>query len=210
EVWNGMPFLSPLWHRGPRCVWLHHVHGEMWRMVLSPPALGRMGELFERRLAPPLYRRAPVVTLSESSRRKIVDVLGLPAANVSVVAPGVDARFTPGGTRSPVPLVLAVGRLVPVKHFDVLIDVLARVRARHPSLEAVIAGEGYERADLEARARALGADRWLRMPGRVDDDGLLELYRSAWVVAASSSHEGWGMTLTEAAACATPAVATRI
>jgi len=210
EVWNGMPFLSPLWHRGPRCVWLHHVHGEMWRMVLSPPALGRMGELFERRLAPPLYRRAPVVTLSESSRREIVDVLGLPAANVSVVAPGVDARFTPGGTRSPVPLVLAVGRLVPVKHFDVLIDVLARVRARHPSLEAVIAGEGYERADLEARARALGADRWLRMPGRVDDDGLLELYRSAWVVAASSSHEGWGMTLTEAAACATPAVATRI
>ena len=46
--------------------------------------------------------------------------------------------------------------------------------------------------------------------GRVDDEGLIDLYRRAWVVASASSHEGWGMTLTEAAACGTPAVATRI
>ena len=30
EIWNGMPFLSPLWYRGPRVVFLHHVHSEMW------------------------------------------------------------------------------------------------------------------------------------------------------------------------------------
>ena len=30
EIWNGMPFLSPLWYRGPRIVFLHHVHAEMW------------------------------------------------------------------------------------------------------------------------------------------------------------------------------------
>ena len=35
--------------------------------------------------------------------------------------PGIDPRFQPGGERSPVPLVVAVGRLVPVKHFDALI-----------------------------------------------------------------------------------------
>jgi glycosyltransferase involved in cell wall biosynthesis len=39
---------------------------------------------------------------------------------------------------------------------------------------------------------------------------LLDLYRRAWVVASASRHEGWGMTITEAAACRTPAVATRI
>src|SRR5690606_5070882 len=32
EIWNGMPFFSPLWATGPRAVWLHHVHAEMWRM----------------------------------------------------------------------------------------------------------------------------------------------------------------------------------
>ena len=210
EIWNGMPFLSPLWHRGPRSVWLHHVHGEMWKMVLSPPALGRAGEIFERRVAPPLYRRSPIVTLSESSRREIVDLLGMAADRVTVVPPGVEPRFTPGGQRSPHPLVVAVGRLVPVKHFDDLVGALARLRVRHPGLEAVIAGEGYERPGLEAEVARLGAADWLRLPGRLADDELVDLYRRSWVLASASSHEGWGMTVTEAAACATPAVVTRI
>ncbi len=58
EIWNGMPFLSPVWYRGPRLVFLHHVHGKMWGMVL-PSALARAGETMERRLAPRLYRSEP-------------------------------------------------------------------------------------------------------------------------------------------------------
>ena len=50
----------------------------------------------------------------------------------------------------------------------------------------------------------------MRFAGRVDDDELVDLYRQAWMVASTSVREGWGMTLTEAAACGTPAVATRI
>ena len=37
EIWNGMPFLSPVWGRGPRVTWLHHVHAEMWQMMLPGP-----------------------------------------------------------------------------------------------------------------------------------------------------------------------------
>jgi glycosyltransferase involved in cell wall biosynthesis len=210
EIWNGMPFLSPVWCRNPRIVFLHHVHGEMWRMVLRPPSLGRLGEFVEARLAPPVYRNTPIVTLSESSRAEIVSTLRLPETNVTVVPPGVEPRFSPGGERSPTPLVVAVGRLVPVKRFDQLIEALVRLRARVPNLEAVIVGEGYERGGLEARRRELGAESWLALPGRLADAELVELYRRAWVVTSASSHEGWGMTITEAAACRTPAVATRI
>ena len=47
EVWNGMPWLSPVWSRLPRVVFLHHVHGEMWPMVL-PPSLAKAGNLLSR------------------------------------------------------------------------------------------------------------------------------------------------------------------
>jgi glycosyltransferase involved in cell wall biosynthesis len=137
-------------------------------------------------------------------------MLRIPAHQVSVVPPGVDPRFTPGGERSRVPLVVAVGRLVPVKRFDLLIESLARVRSSFPDLEAVIIGEGYERDHLEATRQRFGAEKWLQLPGRVSDDDLRTWYRRAWVVGATSLREGWGMTLTEAAACATPGVATRI
>lgn len=209
EIWNGMPFLSPLWARGPRIVWLHHVHGAMWRMVL-PPNLASVGEFVEARLAPPIYRRTRIVTLSSSSKRELVDSLGFRADRVSVVPPGIDPRFSPGGTRDVEPLVVAVGRLVPVKHFDDLIRTVHRVREDHPTTRLVIVGEGYERPALDDLVATLGAESWVEFAGRVDDDGLVDLYRRAWVVASASSHEGWGMTLTEAAACGTPAVATRI
>ncbi|HMA46945.1 MAG TPA: glycosyltransferase family 4 protein, partial [Frankiaceae bacterium] len=209
EIWNGMPFFSPLWARCPRIVFLHHVHAEMWRMVL-PPRLARLGERIEFRLAPPVYRRSRVVTLSESSKREIVELLGLPERTITVSPPGVDPSFSPGGARSPHPLVVAVGRLVPVKRFHLLVDALVRLKAEHPTLEAVVVGEGYERQALEARLRAGGATGWLHLPGRVGDAELLDLYRRAWVLASSSAREGWGMTITEAAACGTPAVATRI
>jgi glycosyltransferase involved in cell wall biosynthesis len=210
EIWNGMPFVSPLWARGPRIVFLHHFHGAMWRMVL-PPRLARLGEVMERRVAPPIYRRTRIVTLSDSSRDELIDEMGFRPERIDVVPPGIDGAFSPApDERSPTPLIVAVGRLVPVKRFDMLIHAFARVRDLHPDSRLVIVGEGYERADLEALVRSLGVEEAVSLAGRVSDDDLIGLYRRAWAVASASSREGWGMTLTEAAACGTPSVATRI
>jgi glycosyltransferase involved in cell wall biosynthesis len=210
EIWNGMPFFSPVWApTRPRAVWLHHVHDSMWEMTL-PPRLARLGRTIEFRVAPPLYRSSRIVTLSESSKDEIVRRLRLRPSNITVVPPGIDPTFRPGGTRDPSPLVLAVGRLVPVKRFDALIDALAEVKARRADLRAVIVGEGYERDALQRRVAEVGAGDWISMPGRVDAATLIDLYRQAWVLASASRHEGWGMTITEAAACGTPAVVSNI
>ena len=208
EIWNGMPFLSPLWARGPRITFLHHVHGEMWQMVL-PPRLAALGDLLERRIAPPLYRRSRIVTLSESSRDDMLEQLRLRPDRVDVVPPGIDPRFTPG-TEAATPLVVAVGRLVPSKHVDKLVRAVAHARRTVPDLRLVVVGEGYERLHVEATVEDVDGAAWVELPGRVHDDELVELYQQAWVLASASSHEGWGMSVTEAAACATPAVVTDI
>lgn len=217
EIWNGMPFLSPLWWRGPRVVFLHHVHAEMWKMVL-PKRLAAAGNTLESRLAPPLYRRSRIVTLSESSREEIVESLGMRPDRVSVVAPGIDGRFAPDvtgstrtiGAKADHPLVVAVGRLVPVKQFDRVIAAAQPLAALHPDLEIVIVGEGYERPALEAAIEEAGVGNVVRLAGHLSDDELLALYRRAWVLISTSAREGWGMTVTEAAASGTPAVVSRI
>ncbi len=211
EIWNGVPWLSPVWARGPRVTWLHHVHGPMWHLVL-PPKLARIGHALEHRIAPPFYRRTRVVTLSESSRRELVGTLGLRPSLVRVVPPGIDRRFSPAASpsMSDEPLVVAVGRLMPVKRFDALIRAMADVRPHHPGLRLVIVGEGSEHDALEALVTSLDAHDWIQLPGRIADTELVELYRRAWLVASASVAEGWGMTITEAAACGAPAVATDI
>jgi len=207
EIWNGVPFLSPLWYRGRRLVLLHHVHGDMFRMVL-PPNLARAGELFERRVAPLCYRGTTVATLSESSKAELVSVLGLHDDRVAVVPPGVHPRYRldPSVAKSRTPLVVAVGRLVPVKRHDLLIRAAEEARRSVPDLTLRIIGEGYEREHLETVIDELDAREWVELAGWMDDAALTRSYQSAWVLASASSREGWGMTITEAAACGTPAV----
>lgn len=209
EIWNGMPFLSPLWWRGPRAIWLHHVHGPMWGMTLPAPAAA-FGNMIESRIAPKLYRKQRIVTLSDSSRSEIIEGLGMDPSRVSVISPGVDPYFTAGGQKSPTPLAVAVGRLAPVKDFPRLIRVMDAAHRRVPDLELVIVGEGYERERIENLISELGATNWVRLAGRLSDEDLRDLYRRAWMAVSASVREGWGMTLTEAAACGTPAVATDI
>jgi glycosyltransferase involved in cell wall biosynthesis len=212
EIWNGMPFFSPLWARGPKVVLLHHVHADMWKMVLGDetPMLATAGDLLERRIAPLAYRRTRVVTLSQSSKDEIVEQMRLRADRVDVVPPGIDPAFSPGGQKTAHASVVAVGRLMPVKRFDVLIRAAALARESRPDLTLTIVGEGYERDALAAMVRDAGADEWVRLHGRASEAELIDLYRSSWLVASASAREGWGMTLTEAAACGTPCVATRI
>ncbi len=207
EIWNGMPFLSPLWHRGRRLVLLHHVHGEMWQMTL-PGLLGRLGWLIEHRLAPPFYRGTTIATLSNSSQEEIGDRMHL--RRVAVVPPGISPSFVPGDDRSPTPLIVAVGRLVPVKRFDLLINSFIEVRKNVPTARFVIVGEGYLRTELEEMIAAHGAQEWITLAGRISDGELLALYQRAWLVSSMSLREGWGMSLTEAAACGTPSVAVDI
>ena len=209
EVWNSVPFLSPLWARGPRMVIQHHDHADMWPLVLSP-GLASVGSLLEHRLAPPWYRSTPVVTLSASSRDGLIEGLGHRPDGVHVVEPGVHPRFCPAGRRDPEPLVVSVGRLTASKRVDVLIRAFAEARDRVAGLHLEVIGDGPEETALRTLAADLGVGGAVAFRGRITDDELLDAYRRARLVASASISEGWGMTLTEAAACGTPAVATDI
>jgi glycosyltransferase involved in cell wall biosynthesis len=187
---------------------MHHVHAEMWRMVL-PPRLAMLGDTLERRIAPPIYRGSRMITLSPTSKAEMLEI-GFKDERVEVVPPGIAAHFSPGGTRTTNPSFVAVGRLQPVKRFDRLIRAAVKAHDEVPDLTLTIVGTGALREELGALVDELDAADYITFAGRVSDDELVELYRSGWAVVSSSVREGWGMTLTEAAACGTPAIATRI
>lgn len=204
EIWNGVPWMSPIWCRRPRILVYHHVHGPMWNQIFPAP-IAAIGRIVETRLAPPFYRRTPTVTLSADSYAEMVH-LGWRQQQLHIAPAGVDPTFSPGGTRTAQPSVVAVGRLAPVKRFDLLVEQFVTTHDRVPTATLTIVGEGPERRNLEASIERHGAGDWIRLAGRVSHDELLQLYRQSWVITSASLTEGWGLTLTEAAGCATPAV----
>lgn len=209
EVFHGLPLFAPLWSRGPRVAVIHHVHLGTWHHLITPP-LDRLGDLIERYLVPLLYRRAQVATLAPSTQEEITRSYKIPASQITVARPGIEGHFVPGATKSETPLVVGVARLMPQKGVADLLKILASVRKSVPTLTAVVVGDGPQRGELEALRSRLGADDWLHFAGRVSAAELVRYYQQAWVVASASHREGFGLTLTEAAACGTPVVATRI
>lgn len=208
EVWNGVPWLSPLWSHKPRITFLHHVHGPMWDQLLPKP-LAFMGRAVEARLAPPFYRRTLTMTPSEATRDELLN-LGFRPDRVVAVNNGVEEMFVPGENEAAVPTIVCVGRLAPVKRQDKLIDEAVVAKRRVPDLQLVIVGDGPLRPVLEDRIAHHGASDWVHLAGRLSHEELVALYQRAWLVTSASLAEGWGLTLTEAAACGTPAVATDV
>ncbi len=160
---------------------------------------------------------------SEHTRRRLLE-LGVPAAKVELVYPGVDTtRFRPdpgAGAQARKDLglegtavLLTVSRLAPNKGHLRVLEVLPALRRRFPKLVYVIAGDGGMRGALERRTTALGLEGAVVFTGRVPD--VRPLYHACDVfVMASTPHgsggkagEGFGMAYVEAGACGKPAVA---
>lgn len=137
-----------------------------------------------------------------------------------VVPNGVDlAKFYPIGRQEARRLVgleenrrylLYVGRLVPVKGLDLLMDAAALLMRRHDDVGLVLVGDGVEREALERRATALNVkDRVHFVSAQLHER--IALWMNAGDVFCLPSHkEGLPTVLLEALACGTPVVATAV
>jgi D-inositol-3-phosphate glycosyltransferase len=137
--------------------------------------------------------------------------MGAPRSSVSVVPCGVDLEtFTPDRNRTPGRRVVSVGRLVPRKGFDVVIEAAARL----PDVELVVAGGGGdaepERARLRLLADSLGAGDRVRLVGQVARADMPSLLRSADVVVCTPWYEPFGIVPLEAMACGVPVVTSAV
>jgi glycosyltransferase involved in cell wall biosynthesis len=148
-----------------------------------------------------------VLILSEEEHRALTRLLPehrqrfKTAANPYVASEMLAAapNRRPGGAH-----ILALARMMPQKRLDRLLDAFARVSNKQARL--TILGDGPERNMLERRARALGIEERVSMPGFVED--VLPWLRCADLFALSSDYEGLPAAVLEALACNVPVVTT--
>jgi glycosyltransferase involved in cell wall biosynthesis len=199
DVENGIPFFTPLYAGAPTALVIHHIHTDVWRRELPRPA-AELGLFLERRVMPAVYRRRPIVTVSESSAAMVRELF--PDNEIHIVHNGVSAGLRPG-TKSERPEIVFLGRLKRYKSIEVLLEALARLS--RPDLRLHIIGRGDDESRLRRKAGDLGLSN-VHFLGHVDEDRKRELLQRAWLAVNPSAMEGWGITNIEANACGTPVV----
>jgi len=147
-----------------------------------------------------------IITISETSKRDIVEKLEVKESRVTVTPMVVDKdKFHPGSGEKNKYL-LYVGTVEPRKNVASLIRAFAKVKDQIPH-KLVIVGRNYKgRKRLERLVSELEiSDRvdWLDF---VDEVELLRLYQEAELFIWPSIYEGWGFPPQEAMACGTPVI----
>ena len=150
-----------------------------------------------RTVVPRAARRAKrVLTVSERTKRDLVELYGLAPEKVVVTPNGVDPAFSPSNNPLQRSYVLAVGAVQPRKN-----QLAAAEAAAAVGLPLIVAGPARDEA-LAGQLRARGAD----LRGYVSQEELVELYRGAACLVQPSRYEGFGLPVLEAMACGTPVV----
>jgi len=197
SVAHAVPFHTGLTHRGPRIVLLYHVHQTILRREL-PAGLAGVVRALERTVR---FERADFVAISKTTGDEAQKQLRI-RAPIEIIPPGVDHRvFTPGSTRTAPPEFVSLGRLRRYKRIEQVVEAFSALSG--PGTLAIV-GDGEDRTRLEQIAKRVPG---VRFTGAVSEEQKVRLLQAATALVVTSEAEGFGLTILEAAATGTPAVA---
>jgi phosphatidyl-myo-inositol dimannoside synthase len=194
-------------------------------LVVSLPGsdvfVSGMNPLFLR-MARFAFDQAAAITTNSDDLRQAAINLGADAGKFRLIIYGVDpAAIAPDrshrdalrvrlGLNAETPVILAVGRLVPKKGFDVLVKAAPAIQ---PTAHIVIVGDGDQREEMAALAAQLGVGERVHFVGNVPRQELTDYYNMADAFAMPSVRlpvDGLNVAVVEAMSCALPVVASDV
>ncbi len=174
-------------------------------------------KLYERRLRARAREADHVITVSNFSRRDIIDWCGISENRISVVYDGVSEKFRQvtdedelarAGARYGLPprFVLALGSTEPRKNIRAAIEAYAILKQARPEVRLAVTGIDYCRLPPGKAFAGLDLEGVI-FTGYVNDGDMPAVYNLAEAFLFPSLYEGFGLPPLEAMACGTPVVA---
>jgi len=202
---NTIPFFTPLWARIPSLILIYQLAREVWWRESAFPinAVGYAVEPSYLRL----YRRTPAVTISASTEADLRH-LGF-SSPITVLPIGLEPMTVPNVVKEKVATFLYVGRMAPSKRVHDIVEAFATYRhgGKDGMLWLVGDGDNGYLQRLRNRVQALELDSSVEFLGRLTTDEKHERMARAHGLLMASVREGWGLSIAEANACGTPAIA---
>jgi glycosyltransferase involved in cell wall biosynthesis len=215
DLLHSLAFVTPLVSPCPSVITIYDLS-----FLIFPQGFKYLKRLYLTLLTRPSARKARrIITISESTKRDTVRLLGVSPEKVDVVYCGVDEAFHPLPEREvtsfrhkrglPERIILFVGTIEPRKNVACLIEAYSYLRDGQVKL--VIGGaRGWLYEEVFARVEELDLTGDVLFPGYIPPDELPLWYNVAELFVYPSLYEGFGLPPLEAMACGTPVIASNV
>ena len=159
-----------------------------------------------------------IIVYSDSTKKDIVSILGVPESKISVIHMAVDDEFGRSaedadwlkGTHQVVPpYILYVGMLEPRKNVPAILRAFSAISGDFPHQLVLVGDRGWMYEEIFQLCDELGLGERVRFIGFVGHDKLAAFYRYADVFLFPSFYEGFGLPVLEAMQCGCPVVTAR-
>lgn len=214
DVLHSPDFIPPAFTRCPSVITVHDLAFLLYPGFLTPQSARYYGQVDGA-----ARRARHIIAVSESTKRDIIRLLGVPDHKVSVIHEAAHPTFSEQdhdeARRYVVErygldddFVLYVSTIEPRKNLPTLLKAFRRlVDVYHLRVTLAIAGsEGWLTEKVKETVSDLKLGECVRFLGAVTIEDLLHLYNAASVFALPSFYEGFGLPPLEAMACGTPVV----
>jgi glycosyltransferase involved in cell wall biosynthesis len=218
---HAMAFVAPFslclpWARLPFVVTVYDLTFRRY-----PEHLPASRRLYLRYLTALSCRHAQrVIAISQSTANDLVNLLGVSPAKIDLAIPGVDQSFRPlpkpeveawrQARGLPAKFLLFLGTHEPRKNLAMLVEAYSRIPPAQRIPLVLAGGKGWMNQALETALAAPALAGWVQQPGFLPDSDLVWWYNAAQALVYPSLFEGWGLPITEALACGTPALVSDI
>ncbi len=215
DMINTLAWQTPLFVRRParRVAYLNQLAREVFHFNLPWP-ISILAYWLED-LQYLTYHHTPLICYSASTAAD-AEAVGFDRTTIAQFPLGLDhARYRPGH-KARDPLFVFVARLSPMKRPELVIEAAALLVPTVPKLRLVIIGDGPAKASLQRLIEQRGLTQVVRLIDnaffldRATGDPKVAFMQAAWAHVLPSVKEGWGMVVTECAACGTPSIVTDV
>jgi glycosyltransferase involved in cell wall biosynthesis len=212
---NTIGWMTPLYVPAEkRRAYLNQLAQAVW-MYEFPWPLSWIGFVMER-LQYLLYKTTTFLCYSQSTQDNLISY-GIPAENIRQFTMGLDhTRYVPGEKKTKYPLFLFVARLVSMKRPRLCFEAFLEVLKKHPEAKFVFIGQGPEQFFINQAIYDHEVQRSVKVitnaffVDKKSKDPKVTYMQQAWAHVLPSVKEGWGMVVTETAACGTPSIVSNV
>ncbi|MBS3909163.1 MAG: glycosyltransferase family 4 protein [Actinobacteria bacterium] len=215
DVFHSLNYMVPPTLFAKQVVSIHDL-----TFVFYPETMPAGDAAYFNKFVPVAARRADrVITISESSKRDLVTLLGIDESKIVVTHMAADCNVKPIEDSSildtvrntyalPQEYILYVGTLEPRKNIPFLIDAFSALKQQHliPHKLVIAGKKGWLYGEIFKKVTEIGLENEIVFTGFVEDVDLAALHSAASVFVFPSLYEGFGIPPLEAMACGTPVV----